>query len=794
MVCSADGDAKPLIFTFVPTLRRLPTHTRCVDTSQFLVRIPGDHSPETVNRPCPAAALSPSPAVQRDSAPGRCVPSMALEARGMQLGDVFQARCVLIVDSEGEDEAPDPTLPGPLPRASSDVVRPKAPGPRPNAPGPTPKQLASPTACAQPARRAPAAASVSPTNQTAAVPASALGEARAPRGASSALPHPDSTQRPGSRVPAPGLVPHAPTTTAATAATGVPSYIPVRIVTHPLSPSPRPFPAALPGSASGSSRVSSPGSLSAAGARGAAPSRLSLLTAILRSGPAQPRPRSPASCPSLSPGSLGSSTLTLHPPGPPAPRAPRKSLSSSALSALPPERTPQPPGRDLASADAEPAPLPAPGCTPPASPPHPRPGDPAARASPALPSPTRDPEQPEDLPTCPSASAPTPPRPAHPPCGLDPALPAPDTAVLPSPALSGLLDRSQAPSTPRAPGAGPGSASASPPSLGSPPPTTGPSSSWSPGAPALHTLPSKSGGPAGPVCGPRAPGPGPTAPGPLWRGPKPAPPRAPAPATGPENKKPQPYKITSSYKAFAAIPTNTLLLEQKALDEPIRTENVSKDSVLGLPVELCSPAQLRQQTEAVCAAIDKVLRDSLSMHSPDSPSKSLKIMLGSETIKTPTTVPRAAGRETKYANLSSASSGVSENQLTKPGVIRPVPVKSRILLKNEEEVYEPNPFSKYLEDSRNLFSGQGLTVPPRRVSLHPLYQTKLYPPAKSLLRPAPPSGADCLTPGPFSHLSSSSLRDERQSPHLLLGLGAYHKPSHAMVAIPEHETLASKEQ
>ncbi|XP_012874516.1 PREDICTED: muscular LMNA-interacting protein [Dipodomys ordii] len=376
-VCSADGDAKPLIFTFVPTLRRLPTHTRCVDTSQFLVRIPGDHSPETVNRPGPAAALSPGPAVQRDSAPGRCVPSAALEARGMQLGDVFQARCVLIVDSEGEDEAPDPALPGPLPRASSDVVRPKAPGPRPNAPGPTPKQ---------------------------------------------------------------------------------------------------------------------------------------------------------------------------------------------------------------------------------------------------------------------------------------------------------------------------------------------------------------------------------------------------------------PYKTTSSYKAFAAIPTNTLLLEQKALDEPIRTENVSKDSVLGLPVELCSPAQLRQQTEAVCAAIDKVLQDSLSMHSPDSPSKSLKIMLGSETIKTPTTVPRAAGRETKYANLSSASSGASESQLTKPGVIRPVPVRSRILLKNEEEVYEPNPFSKYLEDSSNLFSEQGLTVPPQRVSLHPLYQTKLYPPAKSLLQPAPPSRADGLTPGPFSHLSSSSLRDEWQNPHLLLGLGAYHKP------------------
>nr|KAF6341673.1 muscular LMNA interacting protein [Myotis myotis] len=74
--------------------------------------------------------------------------------------------------------------------------------------------------------------------------------------------------------------------------------------------------------------------------------------------------------------------------------------------------------------------------------------------------------------------------------------------------------------------------------------------------------------------------------------------------------------------------------------------------------------------------------------------------------QTPTAVPRSAGRETKYANLSSPSSTISESQLTKPGVIRPVPVKSKILLKKEEEAYEPNPFSKYLEDNSDLFSEQ----------------------------------------------------------------------------------------
>uniref|UniRef100_A0A8C2QKV8 Muscular LMNA-interacting protein n=1 Tax=Cricetulus griseus TaxID=10029 RepID=A0A8C2QKV8_CRIGR len=74
--------------------------------------------------------------------------------------------------------------------------------------------------------------------------------------------------------------------------------------------------------------------------------------------------------------------------------------------------------------------------------------------------------------------------------------------------------------------------------------------------------------------------------------------------------------------------------------------------------------------------------------------------------QTPAKHPRAAGRETKYANLLLSSSTASESQLTKPGVIRPVPVKSKLLLRKEEEVYEPNPFSKYLEDNSGLFSDQ----------------------------------------------------------------------------------------
>ncbi|XP_029337318.1 muscular LMNA-interacting protein isoform X32 [Mus caroli] len=239
----------------------------------------------------------------------------------------------------------------------------------------------------------------------------------------------------------------------------------------------------------------------------------------------------------------------------------------------------------------------------------------------------------------------------------------------------------------------------------------------------------------------------------------------------------------------------------QALDEPARTESNSKASVLDLPVEFCFPAQLRQQTEELCATIDKVLQDSLSMHSSDSPSRPPQTMLGSETIKTPTTHPRAAGRETKYANLSSSSSTASESQLTKPGVIRPVPVKSKLLLRKDEEVYEPNPFSKYLEDNSGLFSEQDMAISQKPVSLHPLYQSKLYPPAKSLLYPQTLSHADCLTPGPFSHLSSFSLRDEQEKSPTLLSqdtnnkLGIFSvKLGHPMVTIPEHDTLDSKEE
>lgn len=74
-----------------------------------------------------------------------------------------------------------------------------------------------------------------------------------------------------------------------------------------------------------------------------------------------------------------------------------------------------------------------------------------------------------------------------------------------------------------------------------------------------------------------------------------------------------------------------------------------------------------------------------------------------------------------------------------------------------------------------LSSSQGVTIPHKPVSLHPLYQTRLYPPAKSLLHPQTLSHAECLTPGPFSHLSSFSLTDEQENSHTPFSHNVYNK-------------------
>ncbi|XP_074189194.1 muscular LMNA-interacting protein isoform X3 [Rhinolophus sinicus] len=963
-VSSGDSEAKPLIFTFVPTVRRLPTHSQLADTSKFLVKIPeepSDKNPETVNRPNfnEYLTLNTRSQQERDQdtlAYPSGVSGNILQGRGfkenkpqgMQQSDLFKAEYVFIVDSEGEEEATSrkgeqsrpggagtmATRPKSLSISSSlvsDVVRPKTRGTNLQAPsypemphGMAPQQkhgqlTSSSTTSEQLACKPPAFSFVSPTNQkTPPGPVNldgasvleefhtrrldvsgALVEERATyfqtsahsspfsasKGTFSTLQFPHSTQSPGSKLSSPSAADQKPGLTAevlknttsltshvlnpgeslrtsppsgsfsASLKSNPASYIPVRIVMHSLSPSPKPFTSSFHGSSSTiCSQASSSGNLSKSGVKSAVPSRLSFLTALLKSDPSHQRPFSPASCPTFSLNSLASSTLTLDQKVKETSPTPKKSLSSCSLTAGSPEqrqhqvsdhsqqsfhlpfftqsaplsKAPSPSPTEhvsssLISLNAEKTPSPTSLKSYPTLSQLQTNTPSSAKLPPIPPSfssfswkgkmdaDLRGPEKPQSIYTYPSTSASSPLSSAFP-TNQRATLSSPEKCFCPSPALSTLINRSQKASaqlsgqgqTPAAPTSASVSSasSASLPKLGlSPLPHANlPAQAFQLSPSALHpncgggTLPSRLERSESSVSDHRSSVSTPSPPISLTRTKEPISPCALPMSAGPENKKPKQYKTKSSYKAFAAIPTNIFLLEQKALDEPAKNESVSKDNTLDPPLELCYPAQLRQQTEELCATIDKVLQESLSMHSSTSPSRSLQTLLGSDTLKTSTTVPRAAGRETKYANLSSPSSTVSESQLTKPGVIRPVPVKSKILLKNEEEVYEPNPFSKYLEDNSDLFFEQDVTIPRKPVSLHPLYQTKLYPPAKSLLHPQTLSQADCLSPGPFSHLSSFSLTDEQENSHTLFSHNAYNKLSHPMVAIPEHETLDSKEQ
>ncbi|XP_075409884.1 muscular LMNA-interacting protein [Tenrec ecaudatus] len=941
-VSSGESEAKPLIFTFVPTVRRLPTHSQLTDASKFLVKIPeesSDKNAERISRPKSNHYLAFNTGSQQQTVEGTSTYPLESsgklsqgrrfqgnKSQGMQQSDLFKAEYVFIVDSEGEDEGPSrggdqgspvqkgsgAVRPKSLAISSglvSDVVRPKTRGPglQTSSLSETPHGLApqqkhgqlpsSPTTSEQLARKPPASSFVSATNQKAQpVPVnrgctSVLEELHtrrlddgsgvlveetatyfqttahslpslASKGISSPLPFPPSTQLPGSDFSSPRAadqkrMPEAlkKTTLLSSQVLGArgsqrpaspspssdkppkqnpASYIPVRILTHSLSPSPKPFTSSLHGSSSTlCSQMSSSGHLTKLGGKSQVPSRLSLLTAILKSNPSHQRPFSPASCPTFSLNSLASSTLTLDQKVKETPPTPKKSLSSCCLS------TGSEQGGHLVSECTQQSfqlpiftkstPL---SLTPSLSPTKSTRGSPVLSSAEKTLSPTslKSNAAPSPLQTSLLSSAKLPPAPlraslspsksredadirdleeprlhAHPSTSAStassslcsPANPrAPqhsaEKSFQPSPALSSMINRSKSAESQlsgplQKPAASPAppissSSSASLPNLGSlpPPPANLPGQALQLSSSAVapmgggRTWPSRPGSSESTVSGHTPWVATPSPPISFPRTKELISPCALSMPTDAEKRKPKQYKTKSSYKAFAAIPTNIFLLEQKALDEPAKNESVSKDNSVDSPLEFDYPAQLRQQTEEICATIDKVLQDSLSMFSSESPSRSPQ-MLGSDTIKMSTTLPRAAGRETRYANLSSPSSALSESQLTKPGVIRPVPVKSKIFLKKEEEVFEPNPFSKYLEDESDLFPDQDVTVPHKTLSLHPLYQTKLYPPAKSLLHPQSLSHADCLTPGPFSHLSSFSLSDGQESSHTLFSHNAYNK-------------------
>ncbi|XP_033916328.1 muscular LMNA-interacting protein [Melopsittacus undulatus] len=547
------------------------------------------------------------------------------------------------------------------------------------------------------------------------------------------------------------------------------SPVPVHIITHSLCPSPKPLsPPSLYGSSSTICSINEPftpmssrGNLAKSRARSPLPTRLTLLTAILRSGSSQRRPVSPASCPTFSPSPHSSSTFAIDQKSKMTSPTPKKSVSSPPVrpdfpsreeywlsgwaqhQSLPskPHPTPQAgslspkshiPGRTLSPDSQSPLSSPifshrksvaSPGLQSTLPPPHPP--APSSHTHPTSPSPggvqyaaswSRTPQKSQRVHTYSPIFT----------CRSYPLLsstslsgvfsPTGEKHTSPSPSLLHPASRSKSDSPQTSlqeisvssptPSNTPEQCSLSRPHSTPPVPQTGNINSYPLQLNSSLVYTSYRSNSS-------SPRPEQSATSPLLKCRSPVSdkssgtlPSRPRESTSPqsfslppdhENIKPKQYKIKTSYKAFAAIPTNTLLMEQKALEEPTMTASVTGDPALDTHSEMCSPAELRQQTEELCAVIDQVLQDPLTMRRSESSPSFLQMSTESDVGKVSTTLQRAAGRETRYASLYKSAPIVTESQLTKPGVIRPVLVKGKSA-QQKEESYQPNPFKKYLEE------------------------------------------------------------------------------------------------
>nr|XP_020458781.1 muscular LMNA-interacting protein isoform X1 [Monopterus albus] len=173
-----------------------------------------------------------------------------------------------------------------------------------------------------------------------------------------------------------------------------------------------------------------------------------------------------------------------------------------------------------------------------------------------------------------------------------------------------------------------------------------------------------------------------------------------------DGKKRKTHKIKPGYKSLAAIPTNTLLLDQQAIDEQVERATSSCDtldrSVSDTHSEMCSPAQLRQKSEELYTVIDEILANSIPP-CKTSPSPQLA---GSSTTsagfqQNKSSLPKSLGRETKYASICSLhpSTGVgrklTDPKTTKPGIIRPMTAIPRLTVEDKEE-FHPKPLRRFV--------------------------------------------------------------------------------------------------
>ncbi|XP_032877587.1 muscular LMNA-interacting protein isoform X2 [Amblyraja radiata] len=272
-----------------------------------------------------------------------------------------------------------------------------------------------------------------------------------------------------------------------------------------------------------------------------------------------------------------------------------------------------------------------------------------------------------------------------------------------------------------------------------------------------------------------------------------------------ETKKPeQQYKIKSRYKAFAAIPTNTLLLDQKAIDEAVSdsmgsaAQNTSDETQSQF---LFEPGTLRKQSEELYATIEKVLEDPLPMRctssSLNSPQRSLDA--GGRQLFSPT--PKSAGRETKYANLHLPSYESTEKRATRPGVIRPVTVMQRQPAMPKKEAKCPNSFTQHTDEIDDtefkewLFPLSAiLTSVSHPTACNETYRNMPCSQDISQSIPLSLSPVTCLTSGsricfspiaPCNYYMTSNLS---RSLHSL-----YIKPQHSITTIHENEALGINE-
>ncbi|XP_072354671.1 uncharacterized protein mlip isoform X3 [Scyliorhinus torazame] len=241
-------------------------------------------------------------------------------------------------------------------------------------------------------------------------------------------------------------------------------------------------------------------------------------------------------------------------------------------------------------------------------------------------------------------------------------------------------------------------------------------------------------------------------------------------------KKPeQKYKIKSSYKAFAAIPTNTLLLEQKAIDEAISDSEES------------AAANMPEKTH--------------SQRCSSSTPNSLRKPQDSKAYKHVIPTLKSAGRETKYANLHLSVSESTEKRPTRPGVIRPVAKAQKPATTPKVEESCHNPFQHCPEANRDteinecLFPLSTILTSVSYPSLcHETYQTLLCSQDMPQSIPLSLSPVTCLTSGSHIRFSPIAPCNYYMTSNLSRSLHSlYIKPRHSITTIHENEALGINE-